>query len=176
MRSASMFSGGHHDDVDYISWNPTHPDLFCTSSQKDRRIVFWDARRTHSSKLHVMSTHFIILKRVDISSNYPWRHLQPRHATPQMVERSSIPQPESSCGTSHIVPKLTIQKSIGTSQVGILYDLASLFSVTSHNLHSHSLGSSINCNIQSRRGRDHPHAFAGAYNTDIVIPFDECNT
>ncbi|KAN0097027.1 hypothetical protein V8E55_001473 [Tylopilus felleus] len=29
---------------DHISWNPTHPELFCTSSQKDRRIVFWDAR------------------------------------------------------------------------------------------------------------------------------------
>ncbi|KAJ3526002.1 hypothetical protein NM688_g8316 [Phlebia brevispora] len=28
LRSASMFSGGHSDDVDYISWNPTHPDLF----------------------------------------------------------------------------------------------------------------------------------------------------
>lgn len=45
-RAASMFSGGHSDDVDYISWNPTHPELFCTSSQKDRRIVFWDARQS----------------------------------------------------------------------------------------------------------------------------------
>ena len=44
-RSATSFSGGHSDDVDYVSWNPTHPELFCTSSQKDRRIVFWDARR-----------------------------------------------------------------------------------------------------------------------------------
>jgi len=44
-RSAQVYSGGHSDDVDYISWNPTHPELFCTSSQKDRRIVFWDARR-----------------------------------------------------------------------------------------------------------------------------------
>lgn len=43
-----MYSGGHADDVDYISWNPTHPELFCTSSQKDKRIVFWDARRKHS--------------------------------------------------------------------------------------------------------------------------------
>ena len=46
MRAASLFSGGHSDDVDYISWNPSHPELFCSSSQKDRRIVFWDARRT----------------------------------------------------------------------------------------------------------------------------------
>lgn len=44
-RSATSFSGGHSDDVDYVSWNPIHPELFCTSSQKDRRIVFWDARR-----------------------------------------------------------------------------------------------------------------------------------
>ncbi|KAI0941360.1 hypothetical protein AcW1_004902 [Taiwanofungus camphoratus] len=46
LRAATMFSGGHSDDVDYISWNPTHPDLFCTSSQKDRRIAFWDARQS----------------------------------------------------------------------------------------------------------------------------------
>ncbi|TFK43802.1 WD40-repeat-containing domain protein [Crucibulum laeve] len=45
-RSAATFSGGHSDDVDYMSWNPTHPELFCTSSQKDRRIVFWDARQS----------------------------------------------------------------------------------------------------------------------------------
>ncbi|KAI0082341.1 WD40 repeat-like protein [Panus rudis PR-1116 ss-1] len=48
LRSATTFSGGHSDDVDYISWNPTHPDLFCTSSQKDRRIVFWDARQSRN--------------------------------------------------------------------------------------------------------------------------------
>ena len=44
-RAATLFSGGHSDDADYVSWNPTHPELFCTSGQKDRRIVFWDARR-----------------------------------------------------------------------------------------------------------------------------------
>ena len=44
-RAATHFSGGHSDDVDHVSWNPTHPELFCTSSQRDRRIVFWDARR-----------------------------------------------------------------------------------------------------------------------------------
>ena len=48
-----MFSGGHSDDVDYMSWNPTHPDLFCTSSQKDRKIVFWDARRTLRLSFHL---------------------------------------------------------------------------------------------------------------------------
>ncbi|KAF7332395.1 WD-REPEATS-REGION domain-containing protein [Mycena kentingensis (nom. inval.)] len=44
-KSATLFSGGHSDEVDYVSWNPTHPDLFCTSSQKDRRVVFWDTRQ-----------------------------------------------------------------------------------------------------------------------------------
>ncbi|THV08239.1 WD40 repeat-like protein [Dendrothele bispora CBS 962.96] len=47
-RAAQMFSGGHSDEVDYVSWNPTHPELFCTSSQKDRRIVFWDARQSRN--------------------------------------------------------------------------------------------------------------------------------
>jgi THO complex subunit 3 len=47
-RAASFFSGGHADDVDYVAWNPTHPELFCTSSQKDRRVVFWDARQSRS--------------------------------------------------------------------------------------------------------------------------------
>ncbi|KAF4619869.1 hypothetical protein D9613_004992 [Agrocybe pediades] len=46
IRSAQSYSGGHSDDVDYVSWNPTHPELFCTSSQKDRRVVFWDARQS----------------------------------------------------------------------------------------------------------------------------------
>ncbi|KAF5321642.1 hypothetical protein D9619_000576 [Psilocybe cf. subviscida] len=44
--TTSTFSGGHLDDVDYISWNPTHPELFCTSSSRDRRVVFWDARQS----------------------------------------------------------------------------------------------------------------------------------
>ncbi|KAF9018213.1 WD40-repeat-containing domain protein [Rhodocollybia butyracea] len=62
-RSATMFSGGHSDDVDYVSWNPTHPDLFCTSSQKDRRIVFWDARQSR----HVQQ---IALKFAPVYTNY----------------------------------------------------------------------------------------------------------
>lgn len=54
-RSAQAYSGGHSDDVDYASWNPTHPELFCTSSQRDRRIVFWDARREFSSNISCTS-------------------------------------------------------------------------------------------------------------------------
>ncbi len=45
MRSATTYPGGHSEDIDYVAWNPTHPELFCTSSQKDKRIVFWDGRR-----------------------------------------------------------------------------------------------------------------------------------
>ncbi|KAH9833686.1 WD40 repeat-like protein [Rhodofomes roseus] len=48
LRAASMFSGGYQDEVDYIAWNPTHPDLFCTSGQKDRKIVFFDTRQSRS--------------------------------------------------------------------------------------------------------------------------------
>jgi hypothetical protein len=60
MRAATLFSGGHADDVDYISWNPTHPDLFCTSSQKDRKIVFWDARRNVSKQIGLFSVELIL--------------------------------------------------------------------------------------------------------------------
>ncbi|KIY46607.1 WD40 repeat-like protein [Fistulina hepatica ATCC 64428] len=46
-RTCLVFTYSSNDsDVDYIAWNPTHPDLFCTSSQKDRRIVFWDCRQS----------------------------------------------------------------------------------------------------------------------------------
>ena len=48
IRAASIYSGAHADDVDHVSWNPTHPELFISSSQKDRKIVFWDARRARS--------------------------------------------------------------------------------------------------------------------------------
>ncbi|KAK7695381.1 hypothetical protein QCA50_000016 [Cerrena zonata] len=57
LRSAQIYSGGHSDDVDYISWNPTHPDLFCTSSSRDKRIVFWDARQ--SRPVQVMAVRYI---------------------------------------------------------------------------------------------------------------------
>ncbi|EIN11000.1 WD40 repeat-like protein [Punctularia strigosozonata HHB-11173 SS5] len=49
-RQASLFSSAHKDDVDYVSWNPTHPDLFCTSSSKDRQVVFWDARQSRHTQ------------------------------------------------------------------------------------------------------------------------------
>ena len=63
-RAATLYSGGHSDDVDYISWNPTHPELFCTSGQKDRRIVFWDARRMLkiSSSSYPVANHRIYLE------------------------------------------------------------------------------------------------------------------
>ena len=46
-----MYSGGYQDEVDYIAWNPTHPDLFCTSGMKDRKIVFFDTRRESTAQL-----------------------------------------------------------------------------------------------------------------------------
>lgn len=58
IRAASLHSGAHADDVDHVSWNPTHPELFVSSSQKDRKIVFWDARRVspHSEPSHVLTS------------------------------------------------------------------------------------------------------------------------
>ncbi|OBZ70055.1 THO complex subunit 3 [Grifola frondosa] len=50
-RASANFSGAHSDDVDYVSWNPTHPELFCTSSQKDKRIVLWDGRQSRHVQL-----------------------------------------------------------------------------------------------------------------------------
>ncbi|TEB30032.1 WD40 repeat-like protein [Coprinellus micaceus] len=52
-RSATTYSGAHSEDVDYVSWNPTHPDLFCTSSSRDRRIVFWDARQSRNIQVYL---------------------------------------------------------------------------------------------------------------------------
>lgn len=62
-RSATVFAGGHSDDVDHFAWNPTHPELFCTSSSRDRRIVFWDARQSR----HVQQ---IPLKSIPIQISY----------------------------------------------------------------------------------------------------------
>ncbi|KAI0309405.1 WD40-repeat-containing domain protein [Amylostereum chailletii] len=66
MRSASLFSGAHSEEVDYVTWNPTHPELFCSSSQKDRRIVFWDARPGAESR-HVQQCS---LKTTPVQTNY----------------------------------------------------------------------------------------------------------
>jgi len=80
IRSAQTYSGGHADDVDYVSWNPTHPDLFCTSSQKDRRIVFWDARR---ASLFLTLTCFLVssnlfIQKVNTSNSVLCGYLQSR--------------------------------------------------------------------------------------------------
>uniref|UniRef100_A0A0W0FQB2 Uncharacterized protein n=1 Tax=Moniliophthora roreri TaxID=221103 RepID=A0A0W0FQB2_MONRR len=57
---SSLLSGGHHSDrVDYVAWNPTHPELLCTSAstaQKEKRIVFWDARQTKPTQTVVLKS------------------------------------------------------------------------------------------------------------------------
>ncbi|EIM87905.1 WD40 repeat-like protein [Stereum hirsutum FP-91666 SS1] len=50
-RGCSLYSISHSDDTDYVSWNPTHPELFCSSSSKERRIVFWDARQSKPTQI-----------------------------------------------------------------------------------------------------------------------------
>ncbi|TDL29654.1 WD40 repeat-like protein [Rickenella mellea] len=49
-RTAVQYSSGHELEVDYVTWNPTHPELFCSSSQKDRKVVFWDARQSRPTQ------------------------------------------------------------------------------------------------------------------------------
>ncbi|KAH6919358.1 WD40-repeat-containing domain protein [Coprinopsis sp. MPI-PUGE-AT-0042] len=39
---ATKFTGGHTGRPDHMAFDPTHPDLFCTSSTGDKMIVFWD--------------------------------------------------------------------------------------------------------------------------------------
>ena len=87
MRAASNFSGGHSDDVDYVSWNPTHPDLFCTSSQKDRRIVFWDARRMSGFDSHT--------KKKPIDSRSESRYIQQCPVKISPVQTSYAPDGRS---------------------------------------------------------------------------------
>lgn len=62
LRSATSYNT-HTDDLDYFAWNPTHADLFCSSSQRDRRIVFWDARQSKP-------THTINLKYTPVQLVY----------------------------------------------------------------------------------------------------------
>ncbi|TFK55614.1 WD40 repeat-like protein [Heliocybe sulcata] len=63
MRSAHLYSGAHSDEVDYVTWHPTHPDLFCSSSARDRRVTFWDARQSR----HIQQ---LTLKYSPVQTNY----------------------------------------------------------------------------------------------------------
>ncbi|PIL37375.1 hypothetical protein GSI_01068 [Ganoderma sinense ZZ0214-1] len=65
MRSATTYPGGHSEDIDYVAWNPTHPELFCTSSQKDKRIVFWDGRLN----LFDLSSDWICARTITVCDN-----------------------------------------------------------------------------------------------------------
>ena len=74
IRAASIYSGSHADDVDHVSLNPTHPELFVSSSQKDRKIVFWDARRAlHNSRISCFS-NFIPTRKSFYPTAFPETH------------------------------------------------------------------------------------------------------
>jgi len=32
--------------VEHVAWNPTHPELLCSTSRKDMKVAFWDARQS----------------------------------------------------------------------------------------------------------------------------------
>ena len=46
-----MIAGAHTEAVEVVAWNPTHPELLSSSSSKDKRVAFYDARRTFLSFL-----------------------------------------------------------------------------------------------------------------------------
>jgi THO complex subunit 3 len=48
-RNTTTISGAHTEAVEFVAWNPTHPELFCSSSSKDKRVAFYDARREFRS-------------------------------------------------------------------------------------------------------------------------------
>ena len=89
MRSASLFSGAHSDKVNYVAWNPTHPELFCSLSQKDRRIAFWDTRHisyVHASRSVPCVKHPLLFKqKPGMSSSSCSRSPQSRSTTCQMA-------------------------------------------------------------------------------------------
>ncbi|KAF8917003.1 WD40-repeat-containing domain protein [Mucidula mucida] len=63
VHKSQSFTGGHSEAVDYISWNPTHPDLFVTSSSTERKLVFWDARQSRNIQQ-------VALKSYPMQTNY----------------------------------------------------------------------------------------------------------
>ena len=63
---------------------PTHPGLFCISGQKERRIVFWDAR--HILKISSPSYQSLTIAsiyKVGASNNVRWRYRQYKQVIPQ---------------------------------------------------------------------------------------------
>ncbi|KAH8830280.1 WD40 repeat-like protein [Flagelloscypha sp. PMI_526] len=50
--SASMPYNAHYDEATCVAWNPTHPEIFCSCSAKDRRILFWDGRQNRPTQVY----------------------------------------------------------------------------------------------------------------------------
>jgi len=64
-----------------VAWNPTHPELLCSSSSRDKRVAFYDARRascssddkipsSNCSEIETRPTQVISLPRRPVSLQY----------------------------------------------------------------------------------------------------------
>ncbi|KAF8580584.1 WD40 repeat-like protein [Ramaria rubella] len=56
-RNTTTISGAHTEAVEIVSWNPTHPELLCSSSSKDKRVAFYDARQSRPTQVINTSRH-----------------------------------------------------------------------------------------------------------------------
>ncbi|KAF8507841.1 WD40 repeat-like protein [Hysterangium stoloniferum] len=56
-RNTTTISGAHTEAVDFVAWNPTHPELLCSSSTKDKRVAFYDARQSRPTQVINTSRH-----------------------------------------------------------------------------------------------------------------------
>jgi len=155
MRAAVLFSGGHSDDVDYLSWNPTHPDLFCTSSQKDRRIVFWDARRMFflffpTTCSFVKWRDWSFAQKAAIHSNVPWRFRRYKQITPRTGDRCCMRPLAINFSSWRLERKTRVRRSNGASQTKMQSVLDTLESCT-FSLWKGGPDHRFNSNVQSRR-------------------------
>ncbi|KAG8900867.1 hypothetical protein FRB99_005726 [Tulasnella sp. 403] len=44
-KETTATSGGHGAIATSVAWSPKHPELFCSSSETEKSMVFWDARK-----------------------------------------------------------------------------------------------------------------------------------
>ncbi|KIJ56946.1 hypothetical protein M422DRAFT_238533 [Sphaerobolus stellatus SS14] len=61
-RNTTTLSGGHTESVDFVAWNPTHPELLCSSSSRDKRVAFWDARQSRPTQVINISRRAVTLQ------------------------------------------------------------------------------------------------------------------
>ncbi|GJJ07179.1 hypothetical protein Clacol_001379 [Clathrus columnatus] len=61
-RNTTTLGGAHTEIIDFVAWNPTHPELLCSASSKDKRVAFYDARQSRPTQVLSTSRHPINLQ------------------------------------------------------------------------------------------------------------------